>query len=83
MFDKLQEKVIELREIVNVMDDVISVLVPGYSEALVEVFRDRFWNSVEDVKQAYDALEEELRDWSMQGFKRQSMADEATPFIAQ
>lgn len=82
MFDKLQEKVIELREIVNVMDDVISVVVPGYSDALVEVFRDRFWNTFEEVKQAYDAVEEELRDWSMQGFKRQSMTDEATPFIA-
>jgi hypothetical protein len=82
MFDKLQEKVIELREIVNVMDDVISVVVPGYSDALVEVFRDRFWNTLEEVKQAYDAVEEELRDWSMQGFKRQSMTDEGTPFIA-
>ncbi len=82
MFDKLQEKVIELREIVNVMDDVISVVVPGYSDALVEVFRDRFWNTLEEVKQAYDAVEEELRDWSMQGFKRQSMTDEATRFIA-
>jgi len=81
MFDKLQEKVIELREIVKVMDDVISVVMPGYSDALVEVFRDRFWNSLEDVKEAYDAVEEELRDWSMQGFKRQSMTDEVTPFI--
>ena len=62
MFEELRGKLSEMKGVIDLCEAFIDVMMPGYSDDVVEMFRDECWKKMQGIKEAYDNLEKELME---------------------